>query len=109
MRRARGQYDDRRYPHGRRKPPADIEIRPAAQLPFSAIPILVSQTNYVAVLPERLVRMHESHLRLRRIATLPKLPTIEMAVHWNAEHAMDAYLMWALEQLVMVGDQLSHS
>ena len=81
-------------------------VRPAAKLPFSAIPILVSQTDFIAVLPERLVRMHESHLPLRRIATEPPLPAIQMAVYWNQEQTMDVFLMWAMEQLVVVAGSL---
>jgi LysR family transcriptional regulator, nod-box dependent transcriptional activator len=88
------------------EPPEEVVVRPAAKLPFSAIPILVSQTDFVAVLPERLVRMYESHLPLRRIATEPPLPAIQMAVYWNQEQTMDAFLMWAMEQLVVVAEQL---
>ncbi len=88
------------------QPPDNVVVRPAAKLPFSAIPILVSQTDYIAVLPERLVRMHESHLPLRRIATEPPLPSIQMAVYWNQEQTMDAFLMWAMEQLVVVAGSL---
>jgi LysR family transcriptional regulator, nod-box dependent transcriptional activator len=88
------------------EPPDDVVVRPAAKLPFSAIPILVSQTDFIAVLPERLVRMYESHLPLRRIATEPPLPALQMVVHWNQEQTMDAFLMWAMEQLVVVAGQL---
>jgi DNA-binding transcriptional LysR family regulator len=88
------------------EPPDDAVIRPAAKLPFSAIPLLVSQTDFIAVLPERLVRMYESHLPLRRIATEPALPSIQMVVYWNQEQAMDSFLMWAMEQMVIVAEQL---
>jgi DNA-binding transcriptional LysR family regulator len=82
---------------------ADLPPRPAALLPFSAIPILVSQTDYVAVLPERMVQMCEVQLGLRRIALVPPPPELLFSVYWHPEHSMDAFILWMLEQLVQIG------
>jgi DNA-binding transcriptional LysR family regulator len=90
-------------------PPADAPVRPAVQLPFSAIPVLVSQTDYVAALPERLVRMVEGHLKLRRVALVPPPRKVQFGLYWREEYAMDAFFMWAIEQLVEVGTQMGKS
>jgi LysR family transcriptional regulator, nod-box dependent transcriptional activator len=86
--------------------PPDAMIRAASKLPFSAIPRLVAQTDFVALLPDRLVRIYEAQQLLRRIECEPPLPTIQMVVHWNPDHAMDSFLMWAIDQLAVVGQRL---
>ena len=88
------------------QPPTDVVVRPATQLPFSAIPVLVAQTDYVALLPDRLVTMYEQQLNLRRVRTDPELPSVQMIVQWNPEFEMDAFLMWALDQMTLVGARL---
>lgn len=88
------------------RPPPDAMTRAAAKLPFSAIPRLVAQSDFVALLPDRLVRIYEAQQLLRRIACDPPLPTIQMVVHWNPDHVMDSFLMWAIDQLAVVGQRL---
>lgn len=89
------------------RPPPGTVVRPATQLPFSAIPILVSETDFIAVLPERLVRRYETQLQLRRIAPLPPPPPVQFVVCWHPEHSMDAFLRWALDQLGEIGSRLN--
>jgi DNA-binding transcriptional LysR family regulator len=88
------------------QPPLNTAVRTAARLPFSAIPILVSETDFIAVLPERLVKKYEALLHLRRIVPIPPPPPVQFVAHWHAERSMDPFLVWTLEQLAELGTHL---
>jgi DNA-binding transcriptional LysR family regulator len=87
-------------------PPVDILPRAVAHLPFSAIPRLIADTDYIAIIPERLAKMSEQQLALRRIELVPPPPAVKFAMFWHPERSMDAFLIWMLDQMVEVGTRL---
>jgi LysR family transcriptional regulator, nod-box dependent transcriptional activator len=81
-------------------PSPDVEVRAAVQLPFSAIPSLVAQTDYLAVLPRRLVQSYEGSAPFAHIPLVPPPPIMKIVVHWHPELAQDPFYVWMLDQLV---------
>jgi LysR family nod box-dependent transcriptional activator len=71
-------------------------------MPFSAIPWFVAKSDYVAVVPERLVALYEPVLALRRVRLTTPFPPVTFVAQTQSEGLGDPFKLWMLDQMAQV-------
>ena len=61
---------------------------------FMALPLLVSQTDYVVTVPRRLALVFEGYGNLKIIESPIKIPTFEIKQHWHERYHHDPASQW---------------
>lgn len=88
------------------KRPEGMTIRPAVSLRFSAIPLFVSRSDYIALIPERLLGQYERLVPVRRVALEQALPQVQFVMQWQPEAMSDPFHVWLVEQFQQLGRKL---
>ncbi|MEV6626900.1 LysR substrate-binding domain-containing protein, partial [Amycolatopsis sp. NPDC051114] len=74
---------------------AGLQRRVAAVVPTSAVAALVvSSSDYVGLLPQRLAEQHGPALGLRWFPVPAELPEVEVRLSWHARLAADPAQRW---------------
>jgi LysR family transcriptional regulator, nod-box dependent transcriptional activator len=71
-------------------------------MPFSAMPWFVAKSDYVAMVPERLVIMYEQFLPLKRVRLETPLPPVAFSVQCHPDALGDPFKVWMLDQMERV-------
>lgn len=72
---------------------------PAIPMPFANIPLFVSTTDHIAILPERLVQAFEGTLPIRRVQLSAPIPDVEFGIRWHSASLTDPFHSWMIEQI----------
>lgn len=71
---------------------------------FTALPLLVSQTDLIALVPDRVARIFQRFAPLEVAESPISLPRIEVLVHWDQQHAATDAQRWFID---LIRDSLS--
>jgi DNA-binding transcriptional LysR family regulator len=70
-------------------------LQPALTIPhFTAVPIIVSQTDYVVTVPRRLALAFSNFPGIRMIDSPIKIPAFEIKQHWHERYHHDPANRW---------------
>lgn len=72
---------------------------------FSSVPYILSQSNLVAIVPEKLALGAEQAFQLQWIKPPIKLPSLQTNIFWHRRFAQDDGNIWLREQLSAVFNQ----
>lgn len=70
-------------------------IKPALTIPhFMAVPVIVGQTDHVAIVPGRLGRVFAQYPGLRVLPSPLRVPSFEIKQHWHERYHLDPANRW---------------
>jgi DNA-binding transcriptional LysR family regulator len=74
---------------------AKHRIKPALTIPnFMAVPVIVSQTDHVVIVPGRLGRVFAGYPGLKVVPSPIRIPSFEIKQHWHERYHLDPANRW---------------
>jgi DNA-binding transcriptional LysR family regulator len=70
-------------------------LKPALTIPhFMAVPVIISQTDHVVIVPGRLGRVFSSYPGIQVVPSPIRIPSFEIKQHWHERYHLDPANRW---------------
>ncbi len=75
---------------------------PVLAMPFTAIPWFVARSDYIALVPERLAKLYESVIPIRRVRLTKPIASVTFVALCHPSNLVDSFKVWLLDQIERV-------
>lgn len=85
----------------------DVRLRNQVLTPhYLAMPLIVTETRGVAIVPERLARFMSAMMAVKFFTPPIEFPDIELNLYWNSQYDADRTHLWLRDKIAAIADDL---